>query len=102
MTNSWKDIIVNSYGWTAMLRINQDRVPTDVSGYSASFVFTSPSGVVKTRSASFATDGYDGVFQYATADGDIDEVGNWSVVAVLTASGLSIQAKKHSFFVESN
>jgi len=102
MANTWKDITVNSYGWTAMLRVNQDGVPIDAGDYTASFVFTTPSGTETTKSGSYATDGHDGIFKYDIAQGDISERGNWSVVATVTASGLSITTKPFQFFVGPN
>jgi hypothetical protein len=88
--NTWKDITVDSYGWTAMLTVQQDGIPEPMQSYAAQFVFTPPKGVEKVRAASFATNGADGVFSYTIASGDIDKTGTWWVVATVTASGLSI------------
>lgn len=100
--NTWKDITVDSYGWTALLTIEQDGTPEPMQNYAAQFIFTPPSKVEKIRTATFATNGADGVFRYTIADGDIDELGRWWVVATVTASGLSITTVPMLFIVGKN
>lgn len=38
---------------------------------------------VVTKSAAFKTDGTDGILTYTTIDGDLDEIGNWKLQAVV-------------------
>ena len=41
--------------------------------------FSKPNGEVLTKNASFYTDGVDGVIQYTSASGDLDQVGTWEL-----------------------
>jgi len=41
--------------------------------------FQDPSGNKSVKTAAFYTTGSDGIIQYTTIAGDIDEVGNWAV-----------------------
>lgn len=78
--------------WGTVFRFtlkDQDGVAVDVSGASAkSVIFKAPDGTSTTQSASFTTDGTDGVIEYTTADGDIGAAGAWEVLGSATlASG---------------
>lgn len=42
-------------------------------------IFKKPSGSKLTKDGSFYTDGTDGILQYTTVSGDLDEVGLWKV-----------------------
>lgn len=61
----------------------------DISSASTvELILKSPSGVSKTKTASFTTDGTDGKIQYITVDGDLDEIGTWRIQSkVVIGSG---------------
>ena len=41
--------------------------------------FQKPDGTKVVQTAAFYTDGTDGIIQYTTVDGDIDQAGNWQI-----------------------
>lgn len=62
--------------------------PVDVSTQTAmSFIFKKPDGTTLTKASPpvvFTTDGTDGVIQYTTVTGDIDQAGVWCLQAEVT------------------
>jgi len=57
---------------------DQDGVVVDVSGATTKeIIFRSPAGVLLTKTATLFTDGTDGIIQYKTLAGEINEVGTW-------------------------
>lgn len=77
----------------------------DLSGASTKELhFEAPSGAGKEMTAAFYTDGTDGVIQYTTVSGDLDEDGTWSVQAYVVDAGLGINghSTKHQFEVVAN
>ena len=57
---------------------NKTNLVIDVSGSTAiSFLFEKPSGDTMLRVGSLYTDGTDGMIEYVTVDGDVDEEGKW-------------------------
>lgn len=66
--------------------LDQDDVAVDLSGYSTKqLIFTKPGGTSLTKTASFATDGTDGIIQYTSIAGDLDEAGIWQIQAILNS-----------------
>lgn len=51
--------------------------------------FTKPSGELLTKTASFFTDGTDGIIYYDTIEGDLDEVGSWELEGYVVFSSSS-------------
>lgn len=100
---SWQDIIANDFGWTGKLTIEQDGTAVDISIYTTlQFIFQSPSGTVSIKTASFDTDGTDGVLAYTIADGDIDEAGTWRVYARVKKSGVELTSQYLNFIVDAD
>jgi hypothetical protein len=62
----------------------------------------SPSGVTSSKSASLYTDGTDGIIEYITEDGDIDEEGKWQLQGYVEVGGGHFSSSIHDFFVECN
>ena len=91
-------IVKGSYGQTIQITIQEDGVALDVSGYTTTkqIIFKAPSGKIVTKTATFATDGTDGVVECTLADGDIDEEGEWKVQASIVSgtAGLRTVATK--------
>jgi hypothetical protein len=48
-------------------------------------IFEKPSGTIVTKTATFFTDGTDGIIYYNTVDGDLDEEGIWHLQARIAA-----------------
>lgn len=64
--------------------------------------FEAPSGAGKEMTAAFYTDGTDGVIQYTTVSGDLDEDGVWSVQAYIVIAAFTGHSNKHRFEVVAN
>jgi len=65
-----------------ILTITEDCVAINISTATSKVIYlTKPSGEVLTKTASFVTDGTDGLIHYATVDGDLDESGIWKIQA---------------------
>lgn len=98
---SWQNIHVNDYGWTGRLRLVQDKVVQDVSSYTTrQFIFKPPTGSVKVKTATFDTDGVNGVLKYVVESGVIDQVGEWKVQARIAKSGAEITSDEIAFMVQ--
>lgn len=66
------------------------------------FIFKKPSGDKLTVTATFTTDGTDGQIEYATVDGDLDEVGEWKIQVYIVLPGGSWRSEIGSFKVSKN
>jgi|SRR6187455_190369 len=64
--------------------VKEDGTAVNVSSATTKeFKLRSPSGVVKTRTASFFTNGSDGIITYETIADDLDEAGMWDIQVYL-------------------
>jgi hypothetical protein len=61
-----------------------------------------PSGETLEKTASFLTDGSDGIIQYLTIQGDIDEVGTWQIQAKIEFSNSKFSTDIQKFKVLRN
>lgn len=96
----WQGIHKDDYGWTGKIRVVQDAVAQNISTYTTrQFIFRKPSGAIATKTATFATDGADGVLQYAVESGLVDEVGGWQVQARISKSGVVLTSAPIYFSV---
>jgi len=67
------------------------------------FIFRKPvSDTDLTVSGSFYTNGTDGILQYTTVSGDLNEVGLWTVQANLSLGGFYGKTDTTSFIVVNN
>lgn len=99
---TWTDIHINDYGWVGKLALKQDGAAVDISSYTTrQFIFKSPSGVKTTKTATFDTDGTDGVLKYTVEDGLINESGNWYVQARIGKTGAVLTSAELRFNVAS-
>jgi hypothetical protein len=73
------DVHVGDVGTVFRLEVrDQDDAIVDVSGATTmNITFKKPSGTTAVKTAVHATDGTDGLIQYITVSGDIDEAGVW-------------------------
>lgn len=62
--------------------------------------FKKPSGEVDTRTATLSGSGTDGRMQYATVDGDLDEVGQWEIQGKVVIGTQTFKTKRNEFEVE--
>lgn len=67
----------NSVGSLIEMTVTENGVALDISAATCSLTFKKPDGTTIEREPFFETDGQDGVLQYITIDGDLDQSGLW-------------------------
>lgn len=73
----------------------------DLSSASAKTIhFEKPDGTTSSKTASFLTDGTDGILSYTTASGDLNQVGTWKIAGEVTLSGGTWSTETGKFRVE--
>jgi hypothetical protein len=78
-------------------------VVIDVSSASVKYLyFQAPDGTKERKTASFYTDGSDGIIQYTGVSGDIDQTGVWQVQGYVETSDGKFFTEKTTFSVLSN
>lgn len=101
---SFDSIVAGDFGQVAKLTfIDVDtNAAADVSGYATTIqmIFTDPSGTETAKTATFDTDGTDGVIKYTTEDGLIDTAGNWQIRGRVQGVGSKLTTVVHHFQVE--
>jgi hypothetical protein len=111
-------IFVNDWGHLLKVTIEENGDIVDVSTATAKvIILKSPSGVSKTRTASFFTNGVDGIITYRTIDttpavvgppavaeipADLDEVGEWEIQGKVTFSTGKFHTSRGKFTVYSH
>lgn len=85
---AWVNIHIGDYGYDGKLRITKGGAAQNISTYTTlQLIFRKPSGTTVAKTATFVTDGADGVLQYTVESGLVDEVGTWQVQARISKSG---------------
>jgi hypothetical protein len=101
-------IHVGDVGTALELTISQVRIvddvevkePLDVSLATAMYVLLeSPTGIVKRLTATFVTNGVDGIIEAVTEDGTIDEAGTWKMQGYIEFGVSKFHADKRNFSV---
>lgn len=83
--------------------VDQDGNVVDISSATTkNFIFNKPGGSQLVKATSFTTDGTDGKIQYASASGDLDEIGMWSYQAYIVFVSGSFYSNVDSFKVNRN
>lgn len=98
------ELRVGAIGAAIRATVRENGSALDVSGASTKqLVFKKPDGTKVTQTATFYTDGTDGVLQYTTVSGDIDQAGSWQCQAYLAGlSGFSGYTDPDSLRVKPN
>jgi hypothetical protein len=97
---SFTDIHVDDFGWVAKLTLQQDAVTLDISSYTTKqIILVDPANAATTKTATFDTDGTDGVLKYTILDGDIDAVGRWHIFARVAKTGVELTSEAVRFTV---
>ena len=95
-------IIAGDYGQVIKLTfLDVDTgLAADISGYTTSktMVFTSPAGVVTSKTATFDTDGLDGVIKY-TVEASFLTAGNWKVRGRVASGAAVLTTEEERFLV---
>ena len=99
---SVEEIHLNEIGTIFEVTLKDDDLILDVSTATNAgdkqLVFKKPSGIVITQEAVFKTDGSDGIIQYVSIDGDLDELLVWQIQAKVTIPGLGTWSSDISKF----
>ncbi len=99
---SLEKIIAGDYGQVIELTfIDVDTdAAADVSGYSSTIqiVFTEEGGTPTAKTATFKTDGTDGIIQYTVEDAFLTE-GSWKVRGRVAAGNAKLTTEDYSFKV---
>lgn len=97
------EVHLDDIGFRLIATFVEDGADVDISTATAkSIVLRSPSGDISTHTASFLTDGTDGVVYYATVAGDLNEVGIWKIQGVISIGGGTYHSNITSFKVYPN
>lgn len=82
---------------------DQDDIVVDVSGATTKeLIFKKPDDSIVTKTASFYTDGTDGVIQYVTESNFLDTAGIWSVQGHIVLAGGEWKTTIDEFSVNKN
>lgn len=94
-------IVESDYGGIIELTVTDAGTAVDISSYTTrQFKFLTPSGTLKTKTATLKTDGTDGKLQYTLASGDIDAPGAWYVQVYLASATRQLSSVPLAFTVE--
>lgn len=98
---SFDSIIAGDYGQDfelTFIDIDTDSA-ADISGYSSTIqmIFEAPDGTQTTKTATFKTDGTDGVITYTGESGFFDTAGGWKARGKVN-SGSAVLTTEWSYF----
>lgn len=94
------DLHLNDVGTQILITIKEGNVAVDLSTATVKqFDFKKKDGTTVVKDADFYTDGTDGILEYITLDGDIDQVGKWSVQPYLELPNWQGHTQKVDFRV---
>lgn len=99
------EVHVNDIGTQFQFTVKEDGAVLNMATTPPStkqVIFRKPDGSCLTKTASFLTDGSDGVITYTTVSGDIDAVGTWKAQAYLDFGASAFRTDIISFRVHSN
>lgn len=83
--------------------IIEDDISLDISTATVkSIIFQKPDGTVLVKTATFLTDGSDGIIYYDTVSGDLDQAGVYKIQGAVSIGGGSYKGSKSTFKVECN
>ena len=96
-------IHLNDVGTSIRVRLQEDGVNVDISTATTTLIFLKkPSGTTTQYTATFVTDGSDGLMHYISVSGDIDEVGTWRGQGFVILPQGEFFTERQSFKVNSN
>lgn len=99
---SWENLQKTDFGWIGRLTLKQDGIVVDISGYpTKEFFLVDPDGVSSSaKTATFDSDGTDGILKYTILTGEIDAVGDWKVFARIKKANTELTSDPHEFSVK--
>jgi len=94
------DVRVGDIGVTFKVTIEDCGTVVDVSAASTKQILLyKPDGTVLTKTASFYTDGTDGIIKYSTISGDLNIAGFWRIEAYVVIGGSEYYSEIQRFRV---
>ena len=100
---SFDNIVAGDSGQVAKLTfIDVDTdAAADISSYASTIqmIFTDPSGNTTAKTATFDTDGTDGVIKYTIESSLFDEAGTWKVRGRVQGGSTKLTTVEHRFLV---
>ena len=99
---SLNDLVVGNYGVVIELTVQEDGSAADISGFTTllQMILKHRDGTTATKSASFKTDGTDGIMQCTVADGDLHASGDWQIQGRLVSGSQDVRTVPTSFRVK--
>jgi len=99
------DYIVNGdYGQVAKITFYDvdTNAAADISGYASTIqmIFTDPDGTETEKTATFDTDGTDGVIKYTIETGLFNQSGHWKVRGRVKGAAATLSTVDHKFYIE--
>lgn len=97
------EIHVGDVGTVFERTVTEGGTAVDVSAATVKqMIFRKPDGSLLTKTASFGTDGTDGVLTYTTVDGDLDQPGQWQLQVRIVSAAWSGRSDVAVFDVHRN
>lgn len=91
---------VNAVGYIIRVIVVDGGGPVNISAATVKYIILrTPSGELRTRTASFTASGTDGKMQYTTVAGDLDAAGEWTVWGYVETPAFKDYTAKGSFIV---
>lgn len=97
------DIHVGDIGTAFRVTLTEDGVPVDISTATLiNLILSKPDESIATKTAVLYTDGTDGIIEYRTVSGDLDQAGKWKAQVYVELFGWSGHSAAFSFRVIDN
>ena len=94
------DFIEQDFGDIIRITVTEDDSAHNISSYTTlQIILKAPDGRKISRTASFFTDGTDGIIECTLADGDFDQDGDWRLQARVAKTGVDICTESVTFSV---
>ena len=98
-----QEVHLNDIGTALRVTIEEDGAALDIStATTKQILLVKPSMTKLTKTAVFVTDGTDGVIEYVTIAGDLDELGNYSIQGYIVMTGWTGHSEVKQFKVYRN
>ena len=103
MATATSEIHVSDIGTILQVTFKEDNVVVDISSASVkTFVIQRPDGTQLTPVGVFSTDGTDGILNYVTVNGDLNQAGEYQIQGVLTLTAWTGKSSIGKFQVKEN
>ena len=94
-------VVRGSYGQVIEITVTEDGSAKNISGYTTTrqIILQAPSGKIATLTATFKTDGSDGILHATVTQGTFDEGGEWAIQARAASESIDIYTMPSTFTV---